>query len=218
VPRGFVIALQAGGAQALAEAIEGAEDDAGAGARDIADLNVTALDSVIGIAASGRTPYVLGALTEAKRRGALVAGLVCVRPSAVETLSDLTIAPVVGPEVITGSTRLKAGTAQKMVLNMLSTGVMIRLGKTFGNLMVDVRPTNAKLRERARRIVLQACDSAGKQIDDEEAAAALEAAGGEVKTAIVSLLLEVTSDDARRRLSDASGSVRAALGQTGRQS
>jgi N-acetylmuramic acid 6-phosphate etherase len=216
VPRGVVVALQAGGAQALTEAIEGAEDDAGAGAHDIAALNVTALDSVIGIAASGRTPYVLGALTEAKRRGALVVGLVCARPSALETLADLTIAPAVGPEVITGSTRLKAGTAQKMVLNMLSTGVMIRLGKTYGNLMVDVQPTNAKLRERARRIVLQACDSAGKRISDEEAAAALEAAGGEVKTAIVSLLLEVTADDARRRLSDASGSVRAVLGQSGR--
>ncbi len=110
-------------------------------------------DSVVGIAASGRTPYVIGALAEAKRRGALVISLACTHPSPIAELADIAIAPLVGPEVITGSTRLKSGTAQKLVLNMLSTGVMIRLGKTYGNLMVDVQATNAKLRARARRIV-----------------------------------------------------------------
>jgi len=211
VPPGVVIALQAGGNEALTKAVEGAEDDAEAGARELAALNVDARDSVVGIAASGRTPYVLGALAEAKRRGALVLGLACVRPSPIEPLADVMIAPIVGPEVITGSTRLKAGTAQKMVLNMLSTGVMIRLGKTFGNLMVDVQPTNTKLRERARRIVQEACAPAGEPIGADEAAAALEASGGEVKTAIVSLLLGVDAEAARRRLAESGGSVRAAL-------
>ena len=112
---------------------------------------------MVGVAASGRTPYVLGAMEEAKRRGALVIGLACNRPSPVADLADVSISPLVGPEVLTGSTRLKAGTAQKMVLNMLSTGSMVRLGKTYSNLMVDVQATNAKLRARARRIVAEAC-------------------------------------------------------------
>jgi N-acetylmuramic acid 6-phosphate etherase len=211
VPPGLVVALQAGGNRALTVAVEGAEDDAEAGGRDLAALNVTAKDSVVGIAASGGTPYVLGALTEARRRGALTLGLACVRPAALEALADVMIATIVGPEVITGSTRLKAGTAQKMVLNMLSTGVMIRLGKTFGNLMVDVQPTNTKLRARARRIVEQACEAAGKPIGADEATAALAASGDEVKTAIISLLLEVDAEEARRRLAEAGGSVRAAL-------
>jgi len=151
-------------------------------------------------------------MAEAGRRGALAVSVTCGCPSPIEALADVAIAPVVGPEVITGSTRLKAGTAQKMVLNMLSTGVMIRLGKTFGNLMVDVQPTNAKLRARARRIVGQACASAGREISAEEAAAALEAAGGEVKTAIVATALGVGVEEARRRLAEAGGSVRAAVG------
>ena len=212
VSPGLVVALQAGGQQALTVAVEGAEDDAGAGARDLAALGVDARDSVVGIAASGRTPYVLGALAEARQRGARVIGLTCALPSPFEAQTDVMIAPIVGPEVITGSTRLKAGTAQKMVLNMLSTGVMIRLGKTFGNLMVDVQPTNTKLHARARRIVEQACASAGKPISADEAAEALAASGGEVKTAIVALLLGVDAEQARQRLAEAGGSVRVALG------
>ncbi len=207
VPADRVVGLIAGGRRALYESVEGAEDDPDAGARDVAELGVGPADSVVGIAASGRTPYVLGGLAEARRRGALVIGLACNRPCPLEELADIMIAPLVGPEVITGSTRLKAGTAQKMVLNMLSTGVMIRLGKTFGNLMVDVQPTNSKLRARARRIVASACN-----LPADEAAALLERCGGEVKTAIVCALLGVTADEARQRLAAAGGVIRQAIG------
>ena len=161
-----VVGLIAGGNIALTTAVEGAEDDREAGARAIAALNVAAKDNVVGIASSGSTPYVLGALAEARRRGALTISLACNSPAPVEALADVIIAPIVGPEVLTGSTRLKAGTAQKMVLNMLSTGVMIRLGKTYGNLMVDVRATNAKLRQRARRIVMQAVREARERMQE----------------------------------------------------
>jgi N-acetylmuramic acid 6-phosphate etherase len=201
-----VIALIAGGERALTHAIEGAEDDADAGAREIAALAVTARDSVVGIAASGRTPYVLGGLREAKRRGAFIVSLACNRPAPIHDLADVSIAPLVGPEVIAGSTRLKAGTAEKMVLNMLSTGTMIRLGKTFGNLMVDVQATNTKLRERARRIVVQAC-----HLSDEAADALLARCNGEVKTAIVVARAGVSPDQARARLRAANGVVRDAL-------
>jgi N-acetylmuramic acid 6-phosphate etherase len=161
----------------------------------------------VGIAASGSTPYVLGGLTEARRRGALTVSLACNRPAPIQEIADVNIAPIVGPEVITGSTRLKAGTAQKMVLNMLSTGVMIRLGKTYGNLMVDVQATNAKLQERARRIVMQACG-----VSETEARAALDACGGEVKAAIVMLLGEIGDvAEVRARLDAAQGVVRRAL-------
>jgi N-acetylmuramic acid 6-phosphate etherase len=145
-------------------------------------------------------------MAEARRHGALVLSLACNRPSKIEELADISIAPLVGPEVITGSTRLKAGTAQKLVLNMLSTGVMIRLGKTYGNLMVDVQPTNAKLRRRAQRIVEEACG-----LSPQEAQSALAAAGGEVKVAIVQVLAGVTPEEARRRLHQAGGAVRQAL-------
>jgi len=149
-------------------------------------------------------------MAEARKRGALTVGLACNRPSALGSAVEIAIAPLVGPEVISGSTRLKAGTAQKMVLNMLSSGVMIRLGKTFGNLMVDEQPTNSKLRERARRIVAQACG-----ISDEAAASLLEASQAEVKTAIVSELAQVSPDEARRRLAQANGLVRGALNDPG---
>ncbi|HZB94355.1 MAG TPA: N-acetylmuramic acid 6-phosphate etherase, partial [Herpetosiphonaceae bacterium] len=205
-PPGLVVALLAGGPAAVTGSIEGAEDDAATGARDIAALDLAARDSVLGIAASGSTPYVLGAMAEARRHGSLVLSLACNRPSKLEELADISIAPLVGPEAITGSTRLKAGTAQKLVLNMLSTGVMIRLGKTYGNLMVDVQPTNAKLRRRAQRIVEEACG-----LSPQEAQAALTACGGEVKVAIVMVLAGVTPDEARRRLQDAGGVVRQAL-------
>jgi N-acetylmuramic acid 6-phosphate etherase len=202
-----VVGLIAGGERAITKAVEGAEDDPSAGARDIAALHVSALDSVVGIAASGATPYVLGGLKEARRRGALTVSLACNRPAPIQEIAEVNIAPIVGPEVITGSTRLKAGTAQKMVLNMLSTGVMVRLGKTYGNLMVDVQATNAKLQERARRIVMQACG-----VSETEACAALDACGGEVKTAIVMLLGEVVDvAEARARLDAAQGVVRRAL-------
>ena len=205
-PPGQVVALIAGGMTAITQAVEGAEDDTRQGAADIAALNVGALDSVVGIAASGRTPYVLGCLLEARRRQALTISLTCQRPSVLEQNADIGIAVLVGPEVITGSTRLKAGTAQKMVLNMLSTAVMIRLGKTFGNLMVEVQTTNAKLRARALRIVAQAC-----QISEAEAAVALESCNGEVKTAIVAQLAGVPAAQARKRLKAAHGRVRSAV-------
>jgi N-acetylmuramic acid 6-phosphate etherase len=205
-PPGRVVGLIAGGEQALTHSIEGAEDDAGAGAHDVAALNVTERDSVVGIAASGRTPYVLGGMTEARSRGALVVSLACNHPSPMAELADVCIAPLTGPEAITGSTRLKAGTAQKLVINMLSTGVMIKLGKTFGNLMVNVQTSNIKLQARARRIVQQACG-----ISAEEAESALKACDGQAPVAIVSTLAGLTPDEARRRLAAADGIVRKAL-------
>ena len=203
---GQVLALLAGGERAIRHAVEGAEDDREAGARDVAAQQVTPLDSVVGIAASGRTPYVLGGMAEARRGGCLVVSLACHHPSPMAELADLWIAPVTGPEALTGSTRLKAGTAQKLALNTLSTGVMVRLGKTFGNLMVDVQASNAKLRDRARRIVEQACD-----LSPEAAEAALAACDHEVKTAIVAQLGGLSPAVARERLSRANGAVRAAL-------
>lgn len=203
---GMVIALIAGGATALTQPVEGAEDDAEQGRRDLAALAVTDRDCVMGITASGRTPYVLGALDEARARGALTLGLTCNNGTPLHRAADIVIAPIVGPEVIGGSTRMKAGTATKMVLNTISTAVMIKLGKTFGNLMVDVQPTNSKLRERARRIVAQAC-----HLSLAAAAAELARCDGEVKTAIVSHLAGVTPDQARERLARAGGVVREAI-------
>jgi len=200
-----IVARIAGGL-AFTQAVEGAEDDADAGKQEIVELQVGPQDCVLGIAASGRTPYVIGGLEEARRRGAFRISLACNRASPMDTLADISIAPIVGPEVLAGSTRMKAGTAQKMVLNMISTGVMIRLGKTFGNLMVNVQPINAKLRVRARQIVALACHLA-----EEEAGEVLEQCNGEVKTAIVSVLANIAPDQARSRLSQAEGAVRQAL-------
>ncbi|MBN1249210.1 MAG: N-acetylmuramic acid 6-phosphate etherase [Anaerolineae bacterium] len=208
-PYDLVIGLIAGGPEAITRAQEDAEDDHSAGARDIADLAVTGRDTVVGLTTSGGTPYVLGGLAEARARGALTIGVTCNRPALIDTYADITISVIVGPEVVTGSTRLKAGTAQKMVLNMLSTGVMIRLGKTYGNLMVDLRATNAKLRDRARRIVAQACD-----IEEDQAAEVLQQCNQEVKTAIVTVLAGVKPDQARQRLADHDGVVRDALRDT----
>lgn len=201
-----VLALIAGGERAIRHAVEGAEDDREAGARDVAAQQTTALDSVVGVAASGRTPYVLGGMAEARRRGCLVVSLACHHPSPMAELADIWIAPITGPEALAGSTRLKAGTAQKLVLNMLSTGVMVRLGKTFGNLMVDVQASNAKLRDRARRIVELACD-----LSPEAAETVLAACDHEVKTAIVAQLAGLSPEEARQRLARAHGVVRAAL-------
>jgi N-acetylmuramic acid 6-phosphate etherase len=204
---GQVIGLIAGGAAALTQAIEGIEDDPERGRADLAGIGVGPDDTVLGIAASGRTPYVLGALAEARARGAFVAGLACTEPSALSQAVDLMIAPIVGPEVIAGSTRMKAGTAQKLVLNTLSTAVMIRLGKTFGNLMVDVQPLNEKLRQRTVQIVIAAT---GLGVD--EARALLVRAGGQPKTAIVMALADVDAQTAHQRLLESGGHVRAALG------
>jgi len=201
-----VIALIAGGERAIRFAVEGAEDDREAGARDVAAQEASPLDSVVGVAASGRTPYVLGGMAEARRRGCLVVSLACHHPSPMADLAEIWIAPITGPEVLTGSTRLKAGAAQKLVLNMLSTGVMIRLGKSYSNLMVDVQASNAKLRDRARRIVELACD-----LPPDKAEAVLAACDHEVKTAIVAQLAGLAPDEARRRLAHSRGVVRAAL-------
>lgn len=205
-----VIGLIAGGQRAIQSSVENAEDDEAAGREDITRLKVGEKDSVIGIAASGRTPYVLAAMAEARKQGALVISLACNKPSPMEKLADIVIAPLVGPEVIAGSTRLKAGTAQKMVLNMISTGTMVRLGKTFSNLMVDVQPTNFKLRNRSRKILAQAC-----AISVEAAEAALSANHGNLKSAIVSTLAGISPDQAQQRLAETHGRVRDALEMDG---
>ncbi len=206
VEPGVVVAQLAGGPTALTTSLEAVEDDADLGKRDIAALHVGPDDVVLGIAASGRTPYVLGAIAAARERGAFVAGLACTHPSPLAAAVDLMIAPIVGPEVITGSTRMKAGTAQKLVLNSLSTAVMIRLGKTFGNLMVDLQPMNEKLRQRAIAIV-----AAATGLAPDEAQRLLQAADGEPKTAIVMALAHVDADEARQRLATSAGHVRRAL-------
>lgn len=206
-PPELVVGLIAGGPAALTEAIEGAEDDPERGAAELAALDINENDCVIAIAASGRTPYAIGGLKEAKKRGALAISIACNRPSPLEELAEIGIAAVVGPEVISGSTRLKAGTAQKMVLNMISTAVMIRLGKTYSNLMVDVQPTNVKLRQRARRIVAEATG-----LDLHRATEILSACNGEVKTAIVAVLAGVSPELARIKLHETGGHVRTAIG------
>lgn len=201
-----VVGVIAGGERALTKSSEASEDSLDMGAAALIELNLSADDSVVGIAASGRTPFSLGAMAEAKRRGALVISLACNHPSPMAEVAEIAIAPVVGPEVLTGSTRLKSGSAQKMVLNMLSTGVMIRLGKTYSNLMVDVRPTNEKLRWRAQRIVAEATG-----LSQSQAAGMLEDCDGEVKTAIVAILSDSTPGEARNRLAATNGVVRDAL-------
>ncbi|MEA3336737.1 MAG: N-acetylmuramic acid 6-phosphate etherase [Chloroflexota bacterium] len=203
---GQVVGIMAGGRTAFATAKEGAEDDRGAGRLAIAETETSSLDSVVGIAASGRTPFVAGALEEARDREALTVALICNLPSPLAGLADHVIAPLVGPEIITGSTRLKAGTAQKLVLNMLSTLVMVRLGKTYGNLMVDMRQQNLKLRDRAVRIVAEACG-----IDEARAEDALDASQRDVKVAIVSQLIDDSPEEARALLAQAGGLVREAL-------
>lgn len=205
-PPDQVVALMAGSAHALARAVEGAEDDEAGGAAEIAALGAGVDDCLVGIAASGRTPYVMGAMAEARHRGSLVVSIACVDPSPMAELAEVAIAPVTGPEVLTGSTRLKAGTAQKLVLNMISTGVMVRLGKTYGNLMVDMQPSNAKLRRRAQRIVAQATG-----LDAASAETLLARCDGDVKTAIVAALADVSPEAARARLAATGGNVRGAI-------
>jgi len=201
-----VVGWIAGGPDALTRSIEGAEDSTAMGRADAVHLSIAANDVLVGIAASGRTPYVLGAVAYAKEWGALTIGLACNAGTPLGQATDIMIAPVVGPEVIGGSTRLKAGTAQKMVLNMLSTGAMILLGKTYGNLMVDVQPTNDKLRRRAIAIVREATD-----LHESAAEALLHASDNDVKTAIVAALAGIDPVAARHRLAIADGVVRIAL-------
>jgi len=201
-----VVGFLAGGPGAVSTATESAEDDPDGALPDLAD--VTADDAVVGISASGRTPYVLGALAHARGRGALTVGLACNRESPLSAAVDQPIEVLVGPEFVAGSTRLKAGTAQKLVLNMLSTLTMVRLGKTYGNLMVDVRVTNEKLRDRATRIVEQVAHAS-----HEDAARALAAAGDDAKLAAVMLRTGADADAARERLAAAQGQLRRALGE-----
>ncbi len=201
--KGQVIGLIAGGEGAILQAVEGAEDRAELGREDLLRLQVNARDCVVGIAASGRTPYVLGALAAAAAVGALRLAVVCSPHSAVAAAAEIALELQVGPEVLTGSTRLKAGTATKLALNILSTGVFVRLGKVYSNLMVDVQCSNAKLRARARRIVMQAAG-----IPDAEARVLLERCGGETKTAIVCALECVEPATARARLAAREGRVR----------
>lgn len=205
-PPELVVGLIAGGDHALRHSVESVEDQPDAGADALREQDVGPGDAVVGIAASGRTPFVLGAIDFANEIGALTIGLCNTPNAALTSIVDIAIVPVVGPEVLTGSTRMKAGTAQKMVLNMLSTGIMVKLGKTYGNLMVDVQPTNAKLRRRAVGIV---SDATG--ISTAEAEVALAETQGNVKAAIVARLLGIPASDAVRRLGAASGVVRKAL-------
>jgi len=202
----LVVACIAGGSFALTQASEELEDSAEAGRRDVDRLRMSVDDTLVGITASGRTPYVLGAVATAREAGALVVGLACNEGTPLHTQVDIMIAPNVGPEVIAGSTRLKAGTAQKMALNMLSTGAMVLLGKTFGNLMVDVQATNQKLHERALTILAQAT---GLARDDCEQR--LDAANGEVKTAILAARIHLTPDEASTRLARNGHVLRTAL-------
>jgi N-acetylmuramic acid 6-phosphate etherase len=211
VPPSMVVGLIAGGPSALTRAIEGAEDDPVQGAADLRALDVKDVDLVVGIATSGRTPYVLGAVDEAKTVGATTVGIACNRPSLLGTRVDLEIALLVGPEVITGSTRLKAGTATKLVLNMITTGAMVRIGKTFGNQMVDLQPTNEKLRIRTRRILREIAG-----LDDAQAAELLGQSSGKLKRALVASMAGVDPERAQALLDANGGQVRAAvMAQTG---
>ena len=209
VPPRMVVGLIAGGLDALVNASEGAEDQADAGVADLAAIGISANDVVVGIAVSGRTPYVIGALEHAKAQGARTVALTCNPDSPIAGMADISIAPVVGPEVITGSTRLKSGTAQKLVLNMLSTASMVRIGKTYGNLMVDMIASNAKLVARAARMVSQATDSSLAEAD-----AALAAAGNDSKLAILMILTGQDAETARQSLVAAGGVLRRAIGAT----
>jgi N-acetylmuramic acid 6-phosphate etherase len=203
---GQVVAILAGGPQAMADAREGDEDDAGAGATDLNALNLTPADAVIVVSASGRTPYAIGAAQAARRAGSLVVTVANTERSPLAALADVAIEVPTGPEIVAGSTRLKAGTAQKMVLNMLSTLVMVRQGHTYGNLMIDVRVDNEKLRQRAVRNVALATG-----LPYEQAELALAAAGGEAKVAVVAALAKLPVDEARQRLSEVGGNARLAV-------
>lgn len=209
-PREQVIGLIAGGHTAILQAVENAEDNREQGAQDLKDIHFSRHDVLVGIAASGRTPYVLGALAYANELGATTVALTCNPGSAMPQVAAIALTPVVGPEVVTGSSRMKAGTAQKLVLNMLTTGSMIRSGKVYGNLMVDVEATNQKLVQRQVNIVMQATDC-----DDATASTALTACGGHCKTAILMVLADLSADEAKALLSQHQGFIRQALQAAG---
>lgn len=202
----MVVGVIAGGRDALTRAIEGAEDSTQQGAADLEDLTVGVADVVVGIATSGRTPYVLGALQWARQEGACTIGIACNRESPMEPLVDEMVVLDVGPEILSGSTRLKSGTATKMVLNMFTTATMVQLGKTFGHWMVDLKPSNQKLRARSIRMI----ELLG-EVDSEKAEKLLDACDGEVKTAIVVARANLSPEMARRRLMDACGHLRKAI-------
>jgi N-acetylmuramic acid 6-phosphate etherase len=205
-PPGMVVGLIAGGPTALTRAVEGAEDDREQGRAEVRALEAGAKDVVVGIATSGRTPFVLGAVEQARASGASTIGLACNRPSLLGELVDLEIAPLVGPEVLAGSTRLKSGTATKLVLNTLTTGAMVLIGKTMGNRMVDLQPTNEKLRIRTRRILRELAG-----IGDDEAARLLERCSGNLKRALVAALAGVEPPEAEELLRRNGGQVRQAI-------
>ncbi len=206
VPPDLVQGIIAGGEAALARATEASEDDPELGARDLAARGFTRADVLVGIAASGRTPYVLGAVAHARKIGALTVGVSCTPDSELARAVDIAITPLPGPEIIAGSTRMKAGTATKLVLNMLSTTVMIRLGHVFGNLMVNVQPKNSKLLDRARRIVAMTVG-----LSPEQAAELLERSGRQVKVAILMGRLGLERAEAEARLEAAGGRISEAL-------
>lgn len=207
VPPEMVQGLIAGGERAIVRSVEGAEDKPELAQADLQAVNLSNRDVVVGIAASGRTPYVIGGLNYARQIGAKTVGIACNVPAPVLDAADIAIGLEVGPEVITGSTRMKAGTAQKMVLNMLSTATMVQLGKVYGNLMVDVQVTNDKLAQRASRIVQQVA-----QVDESTAQALLKQAHNQVKVAIVMHLKQVDYDTARRLLDEHRGFLRRVIG------
>ena len=206
VDPGLVVGLIAGGPAAFLKAVEGAEDSAELGKQDLIDRQFSDKDALVGIAASGRTPYVIGAMDYARSVGAPVIALVCTHNSEMSRHADVTIDPVPGPEVVTGSSRMKSGTCQKLVLNMLSTCVMIKSGKVYGNLMVDVQATNQKLVRRAISIV---CEATGET--EEKAKAALDQCGFSCKTAIVMLLLGLDASAAKAALDKADGRIAQAV-------
>ena len=206
IPQEMVQGIVAGGEAALVRATEASEDDTAAGARDLQERNFQAPDCVVGIAASGRTPYVLGAIDWARGIGAYTAGISCAPQSRLSSHVETGIEVPVGPEVLAGSTRMKAGTATKLVLNMLSTGVMIRLGYVYGNLMVNVQPTNDKLRDRARRIIEEAAG-----VDAAKAGELLEASGSNVRLAIVMAKRGLNRDEAAAVLERSGGRLTEAL-------
>ncbi len=206
VPEGMVVGLIAGGPDALVRSTEGAEDDPKRGAKALQEIGLTADDVVVGIAVSGRTPYVIGGLNYARQVGATTVALSCNPASTIAGIADIAISPVVGPEVLTGSTRLKSGTAQKLVLNMLTTASMIRIGKSYQNLMVDLNPSNKKLVARAIRIVMQTTGCAPQQ-----AKQVLAQTGNDVKLAILVTITGMGVEEARAALGKAGGFLRKAI-------
>ncbi|EPG4960399.1 TPA: N-acetylmuramic acid 6-phosphate etherase [Citrobacter amalonaticus] len=211
VPHGLVVGLIAGGPGALLKAVEGAEDNAQLGEDDLIALNLVPQDLVVGLAASGRTPYVIGGLKYARKTGCTTVAISCNPDSPIAQEADIAISPVVGPEALTGSTRLKSGTAQKLVLNMISTGAMVKFGKVYQNLMVDMKATNIKLMDRACRMVVEATDIARA-----EAETLLRQTDFDVKPAILMALSGLNADAAREKLAAHQGFLRAALADSSR--